>query len=57
MVGLLGGFGIAFDMNAYDTPTWFLALEGLSFVGWGILYPIWRIWLGRLSLAASPSRH
>jgi hypothetical protein len=57
MVGLLGGFGIAFDMNAYDTPPWFVAMEGLAFVGWGTLYPFWCIWLRRLSLAGTSPRH
>jgi hypothetical protein len=55
-VGLLGGFGIVLGLNVYDTPQWFVALEGLGFVGWGILFPIWCVWLGRLSLSGTSSR-
>lgn len=46
LVGLLGLYGIVLNLDG-DAPTPFLTTTGgMSFIGQGILYPIWCIWLG-----------
>lgn len=51
LVGLLGLYGIVLNLDG-DAPTTFLAVTGgISFIGQGILYPIWSILLGRWILS------
>lgn len=52
VIGLVDGFGIVRGLDTYDGAPWFLNILGyIGFFGWGILYPVWSIWLGRLALA------
>jgi hypothetical protein len=46
MLGLLGLYGILLGLDGGDYSPLVLA-AGISFVGTGILYPIWALWLGR----------
>ena len=46
LVGLVGFYGIIFGIDG-NTPTPFLIITaGISFIGHGILFPIWNFWLG-----------
>lgn len=52
VVGLLSIYGIIYGIDASTTAPWFVNVESVvGLLGWAVLYPIWCIWLGRLSLA------
>lgn len=50
MIGLPGLYGIVLGLDGADFSS-LLLLTGISFLGTGILYPVWAIWLGRWILA------
>ena len=45
-VGLLGLYGILLGLDGNDYPPLVL-VAGISFLGTGILYPVWALWLAR----------
>jgi hypothetical protein len=47
LVGSLGLYGIVFRADGDDFSP-LVMVAGISFLGMGILYPIWSLWLGRL---------
>ena len=47
LVGFLGLYGIVFRADGDDFSP-LVMVAGISFLGMGILYPIWSLWLGRL---------
>jgi len=48
-LGLLTGYGVAYGLGAKDPTPWLVKAAGMAgILGWGILYPLWTIWLGRL---------
>ncbi|MGB3714815.1 MAG: hypothetical protein WA996_10335 [Candidatus Promineifilaceae bacterium] len=52
VIGILSGPGIVARIDAADSAQWFvLAALYVGGLGWNILYTIWCIWLGRLSLS------
>jgi hypothetical protein len=46
MLGLLGLYGVLRGRDGNDDSPLVL-VAGISFLGTGILYPIWALWLGR----------
>lgn len=55
MLGLLGLYGILLGSDGSDYSPLVL-VSGLSFLGTGILYPIWCLWLGRWILSKQNDR-
>ena len=55
MVGLLGLYGILLGLDRNDYPP-LLLMTGMSFLGIGILYPIWCLLLGRKILSNQDTR-
>ena len=46
MLGLLGLYGILLGLDGNDFSP-LLLVAGISFLGTGIFYPVWALWLGR----------
>ena len=55
MVGLLNVYGILLGWDGNDFSPLLLG-TGISYVGIGILYPIWCLWLGRWILSRQANR-
>jgi len=51
LVGLLGLYGIILNLDGSSPTPFLMTTGGISFIGQGILYPIWCIWLGYWNLS------
>jgi hypothetical protein len=47
-LGFLTGPGILVGVDAMDSSPWCVTVGLLGGLGWFILYPFWRLWLGRV---------
>ena len=55
MVGLLGLYGILLGLDGSDFSP-LMMVSGISFLGTGILYPIWGLWQGHWILSKQNNR-
>ena len=47
LVGVLSALGIPFGVDSLEASPWYVSVGWVSFLGWGLLYPVWLILLGR----------
>jgi hypothetical protein len=47
LVGFLSSLGITSRVDSFETSPWYVSLGWVSFLAWGLLYPVWLILLGR----------
>ena len=47
LVGLLSAVGIPSRVDSFETSPWYVSVGWVSFLAWGVLYPVWLILLWR----------
>lgn len=47
LAGFLSAFGIPSGVDSFETSPWYVSLGWVSFLSWGLIFPVWLILLGR----------